>query len=296
MILNYKHIMVCSSDEGDLLQKFSANAKRYLHCFKERVFMKQNLFKVCFFSLAFLFILCFSSFASPKTNPLDLVEGEIVRIDIPNADGTYTTLTGEEAKRHYIEAYNWYLTAQGNQVQQGEHTSNIVVPVAPEDKPSLLGMFSYKYRYIENRHIAEVKRFDQAKYVTNRLRNDTSINQRYTLTMYVSQSWDINSEVTGKYKEAVTLKLGGRWGKSYSISETLWADIPPHKTVQVKFIPIMEMSQGVAERYYVTRGPWKRTVVDRRVNVTTYNPIYRMCQVGKNKVKAVYGEYIWIQQ
>lgn len=49
--------------------------------------------------------------------------------------------------------------------------------------------------------------------MTNKIRNDSSSQQSYQLSLSVSQSWSVSPSVEGKYKDAIKAKLGGSWGK-----------------------------------------------------------------------------------
>ena len=159
------------------------------------------------------------------------------------------------------------------------------------------GAFKYQYRYVESKRTNNVKRTDLKRNVTNELTNYTSTTQSYQLTLNVSQSWTINSGVTGKYKDAVTTALGGEWGKSYSKSESLHINIEPGKTVQVQFVPIMDKSVGVSQKYYIPRGGMSsKPIIEKSVSVTTYNPKYTTCKIGPFTMKSVYGAYIWIEK
>lgn len=124
-----------------------------------------------------------------------------------------------------------------------------------------------------------------------------SFKQTYDLRLSASQAWSINPEISGKYKEAVTLKLGGSWGKSYSKDETLHVNIAPGKTVQVQFVPIMDKSTGKAQKYYIPRGGVStKPIIEKSLAVTTYNPKYTTCKVGPFNLKSIYGAYIWVEK
>lgn len=222
------------------------------------------------------------------------VEGEVVRIDIPTEGGEFITLEGEEAKKWYMEATQETVKALiedesiQNYMENVNDNSNRIMPY---------GAFKYQYRYVESKRTNNVKRTDLKRNVTNELTNYTSTTQSYQLTLNVSQSWTINSEVTGKYKDAVTTALGGEWGKSYSKSESLHINIEPGKIVQVQFVPIMDKSVGVSQKYYIPRGGMSsKPIIEKSVSVTTYNPKYTTCKIGPFTMKSVYGAYIWIEK
>lgn len=50
------------------------------------------------------------------------------------------------------------------------------------------GPFHYKYRYIESKHTRDIERGDLEKIVSNKLRNNSSVEQEYKLDLSVSQS------------------------------------------------------------------------------------------------------------
>lgn len=213
--------------------------------------------------------------------------GKVTRVDIPNGDGTFTTLKGDEAQE-------WYDNMGEEDEQSDEEESSTEIT---KDKIETKGSFHYKYRYIESKRTKDVERHDLEKKVTNRLRNETSATQTYTLNLSVSQSWSISPSVEKKYKDAVKATLGGSWGKTYSKTESLTINIKPHKTVWVTFVPIMDKSVGKAQKYYIPRGvPNKKPIVEKSYNITTYNPKYLTTKIGKFKMKTVYGTYIWHEQ
>lgn len=219
------------------------------------------------------------------------VDGSVVRVDVPDENGNYITLEGEEAKQWYNQAV---IETKKNLIED----EIIIHSISKEDHSVTLdGMFTYKYRYVESKHTNDVARTDLKKNITNKLTNQSSVEQSYDLRLSVSQSWTINGSVTGKYKDAVTGQLGGNWGKSYSKDETLHVKIAPGKTVQVQFVPIMDKSVGEAQKYYIPRGGlYKNPIIEKRVAVTTYNPKFTTCKVGIFNMKTVYGAYIWVEK
>lgn len=232
-----------------------------------------------------------------KTNSIQNLQGDdgtVFRVDVPDENGNYITLRGLEAQKWYDDAV---IETKKNLIEDEKCTKeniNSKSNTDSEEKAISRGAFHYRYRYIESEHKKDVKRNDLKTNVTNELTNETSLTQSYDLNLKVSQSWTINSEVTGRYKKAVTAALGGSWGKSYSKSETLHVNIAPGETVQVQFIPIMDKSVGESQKYFIPRGPGhKEPYIEKSVKVTTYSPKYTRCKVGPFSFKTVYGAYVW---
>lgn len=236
-----------------------------------------------------------SAFATqPETRnmanePVDR-SGQVTRVDIPNGDGTFTSLEGDEAQQWYNKA-----VAEGKQRMAEESAMQAVGE--NEIEIETRGPFHYKYRYLESNHTNDVERTELEKTVTNKLRNTSSTQQTYTLNLSVSQSWSISPSVTGSYEDAIKATLGSSWGKTYSKSEVLSVNVEPHKTVWVTFVPIMDKSVGKAQKYYIPRGGLsKDPFVEKSYDVTTYNPKYLTSKIGPFTIKTVYGVYVWHEQ
>lgn len=213
--------------------------------------------------------------------------GKVTRVDIPNGDGTFTTLEGEEAQE-------WYDKAGEEGKQEAAEEASIQPIEDEENEIETRGSFHYKYRYVETKHTKNVERKSLERAVTNKLRNETSTKQSYVLNLSVSQAWTISPSVTGNYKDAIKTTLGSSWGKTYSKTESLSVSMKPHKTVWVTFIPTMDKSVGKVQKYYIPRGGTnKKPIVEKSYNVTTYNPKYLTSKMGPFTIKSVYGTYIW---
>ena len=207
--------------------------------------------------------------------------GQVTEIDIPNEDGTFTTLKGEEAKKWYNKAVE-----EDKEETSMQSTDN-------EDEVQARGSFHYKYRYVESKHTKNVRRTGLEKSVTNELTNFSSTTQGYKMQLSVSQSWTVSPSVPKEYKNAIISALGS-WGNSYSKNETFDVKIKPKKTVWVTFVPIMDKSVGKAQKYYIPRGGTnKKPIVEKNYNVTTYNPKFLTSKIGPFTIKSVYGAYIW---
>lgn len=257
-----------------------------------------KLSKIVFAFSLFCLIISAFLFKSVKTfadelKPLDTSVNTVVRIDIPNADGTYTSITGDDAKK-------WY-----NEKIVNQNCDDSLEVLSQDDQPSdkinyLMsgGAFHYKYRYLEENHINDYYRNDLKRPVTNVLHNGSSVEQMYTLNVSVSESWSISPVLSYEMKNAVLDKLGSSWGKNYSRNESFSIKVPSKKTLWVDFIPIMERSSGKVEKYFVPRrgiGAGQVFVVDSQ-SVVTYSPKYLETQMGPFKFKSVYGMYIWHEQ
>lgn len=250
-------------------------------------------------SMIMLFILLLSlnstSFAA------DIIENsvdddkEVFRVDIPNEDGVFITLTGEDAQ-------NWYdnITAKNNErvledkrfleLMEFENLENI-----DEAQMQFINPYYYKYRYIESYRNYNMERKDLERVVTDKFRNNTSVMQNYILNLSVSQTWTVSPYVGLEYQNAIKAGIGASWGKSYSKSQSLNVNVPPGKTVWVTFIPIMDRSVGRVEKYYVTGGLYKYPVVVNRQHVVTYNPKYTYVNINGRNLYSVYGVYIFNQ-
>ena len=212
--------------------------------------------------------------------------GEIVRVDIPNGDGTFTTLEGAKAQAWY----NGLVTEE-----EGTETQNMTLETArTEGKIETRGAFRYRYRYLESNRTNDVERRSLEKTVTNKIRNTSSTTQTYTLNLSVSQSWSISRSITGEYEKVVKATLGESWGKTYSKNESFQVNVQPGKTLWVTFIPIMDKSEGKAQKYFIPRGGlYKKPIVVKSYDVVTYNPKYLSTKMGPFTIKSVYGIYVY---
>ena len=213
--------------------------------------------------------------------------GEVTRVDIPHKDGTVTTLEGAEAQAWYEQA-----VLEGKQRAKEEKALAVA-----EEEVEVRGPFHYRYRYLESNFTPDVERTELEKTVTNKLRNSSSTDQSYQLSLNVSQSWSVSPSVSGEYKDAIKGQLGGSWGKSYSKNETFTVKIPSNKTLWVTFIPIMDKSEGQAQKYFIPRGGLSdKPFVEESHDVVTYNPQYLTTKMGPFTIKTVYGIYVWHEQ
>lgn len=153
--------------------------------------------------------------------------GQVTEIDIPNEDGTFTTLKGEEAKK-------WYNKAVEEDKEETEEESSMQ-STDNEDEVQARGSFHYKYRYVESKHTKNVRRTGLEKSVTNELTNFSSTTQGYKMQLSVSQSWTVSPFVPKEYKNAIISALGS-WGNSYSKNETFDVKIKPKKSVYGAYI------------------------------------------------------------
>lgn len=257
-----------------------------------KVILIKGFKKICSaaLSLAMIFSLCVSACAVECNNEgASSVNrgGKVVRVDLPNGDGTFTTLEGDAAQEWYDNAVQ-----EGN--ERAAREANLV-PVEEGIEPH--GAFHYQYRYVESKHTYDVKRADLERNVTNKLINNSSVAQKYTFSFDVSQGWTCSPSVSFEYKKAIKTELGGSWGKTYSKSESLEVTIPAGKTSWVSFVPIMDKSEGQAQKYYIPRGGLtKDPIVEESYDVVTYNPQYLRCKVGAFTFETVYGYYIWHEE
>lgn len=214
--------------------------------------------------------------------------GTVTYICTPNGDGTFTTLEGEEAQAWYDKSVR-----EGElrvAMLKSEYSDKNTNPEAETRGP-----FHYRYRYRESSSRKNVDRNELERTVTNKLKNNSSSQQSYVLKLSVSQGWTVSPSVDSKYKDVITAKLGGSWGKTYSITDSFTVNVKPRKTLWVTFVPIMDESKGKVQKYYIPRGGIsKDEIIVKSTNVVTYNPKYLTVPIGRLiKTKSVYGTYIW---
>lgn len=168
---------------------------------------------------------CIFATESKTSNIIDdsINQGQVTEIDIPNEDGTFTTLKGEEAKKWYNKAVE-----EDKEETSMQSTDN-------EDEVQARGSFHYKYRYVESKHTKNVRRTGLERSVTNELTNFSSTTQGYKMQLSVSQSWTVSPSVPKEYKNAIISALGS-WGNSYSKNETFDVKIKPKKSVYGAYI------------------------------------------------------------
>lgn len=248
----------------------------------------QKVFSVIM-ALTMAFALSVSAFATGQIAEEDN-SNSVTRVYLPNPDGTYSVLEGEEAQAWYNEA----LAETEERIEQESAMLSATNSMGDSIGEPMRGPFHYKYRYIESKHTTNVRRTDLERAVTNELENNTSRDQSYKMTISVSQSWTVSPSLSSQYKNAITATLGASWGETYETNEEISVTIPSHKTCWMTFIPIMDKSEGQAQKYFIPRGPFSDTpFVEESYDVVTYAPKYLNIQVGSKTTQGVFGAYIW---
>lgn len=111
--------------------------------------------------------------------------------------------------------------------------------------------------------------------------------------MSASVSWNVNASLSGGYKDAFNAAVGSGWCGTKSFSETLTINVAPHKKIRLEFKPRVNFVNGESQKYYVTRGPKKVTVVESSKKVYSESPRTVTMQLGDKNVKCPDGMYVW---
>ena len=113
------------------------------------------------------------------------------------------------------------------------------------------------------------------------------------VSVSASVSWNINASLSGGYKDAFNAAVGSGWCGTKSFSETLTINVAPHKKNWLEFKPRVNFVNGESQKYYVTRGPKKVTVVESSKKVYSESPRTVTMQLGDKNVKCPDGMYVW---
>lgn len=225
--------------------------------------------------------------ASQDTLSSDETE-EIVQIALPDENGNVIFYTGDEAKIIYEKLQEQTLEEipdmkinSNNEISELLLDDNMIQP---------LGMFTYKYRFIKS---SSGTKYGKTRRITEYLKNQTSTLQSKSVTGSTSVAWTIDTNLTGKYKDAFEGSVGIGWQKSSSFSQTLIVNVPAKKRVWLEFQPAIRYVKGEVQKYYVTRGPRKTTVIESRKAVYSTSPKTITMTLGGKTFKAPDGAYIW---
>ena len=209
----------------------------------------------------------------------------VIQVAIPNEDGILQYYTGDKAQEIY---------------DQLEKIEEVPDTIAPEDESfqvydseniiSPKGAFRYKYRFVKT---ASGSVYGSRERITPYLKNSTSVTQSMSVSANKSIGWSIDASLSGGYKTAFNAAVGASWQNTATISCELTVNVAPKKRTWLEFSPRYRYVCGKAQKYYVTRGPIKTTVVEESKAVYSKSPKKIKVNINGKTTDGPDGIYIW---
>lgn len=224
-----------------------------------------------------------SAYAKQDISSKGETEGEVIQVAIPDQNGNLKFYTGEDAKVLYNQAQNQTVEEIPKE-EANKMDDNIFHPD---------GMFTYKYRFVTK---SSGTKYGASNRITQYLKNETNTKQSMSVEASTSVSWGIDVSLSGEFKDAFEASVGGNWKKTSSFRETLNVDVPAKSTVWLEFKPLLNYVNGEAQKYYVTRGPVKTTIIESRKSVYSTSPRHISINIGKKSIMGPDGMYVWKQR
>lgn len=220
--------------------------------------------------------------------PVDSDQGRVVQIAIPNENGELQYYTGEKAQKLYDEIQKQTEDKLQQKIDILPETAKI--SLSKEDTVAPMGMFTYKYRFVKT---SSGTVYGKKERITNYLKNQTSVSQSMSISAYTQKTWSINTTLTGKYKDTFSAAAGAGWQNTSTLSMELNINVPSKRRVWLEFQPRYNYVRGEVQKYYVTRGPKKVTVIQERKPVYSKSPKTINVTLGRKRSKGPDGIYTW---
>ena len=165
----------------------------------------------------------------------------------------------------------------------GEGISDEVMPT---------GMYTgYKYRWVEkSRSLVH----GPSKIATDFLYNYSSVPQSYSINVYGSESWSLDTKLEGKFLDAFNAAFAFGWKKAESFSITLSVTVAPRKIAYVAYRPLQTKVSGEVQKCFKKRYSGKLRVV-KRIPTSTRSPLFEEIDVLGKRVRAARGSYAWME-
>lgn len=237
-----------------------------------------------------LFLVVLAQCMTATVNAEESKAPKTIKVEIV-INGKSTILEGEAAQDYVnqkvIEEQKMMslkreLAMQRSPLQKSQNQNKI------EKSPNTVTYYyTYEQRgYNENAHRPSLK-----QRITQQWKNSSSITQSHTFSYSSSSEWSINLDVSGKFKEAVTVALGGSWTNKYSASDSVTMNVPAGKTMYMTYYPIMKNSWGYSQKWMKGRYSAPDTKMEE-VWVDTYSPKSIYNNLLKKNVPD--GVYEWV--
>lgn len=217
----------------------------------------------------------------------DVDEGKVYQIAIPDENGGLQYYTREEAQKLYDEIQE---QTEDKLLEKMDAVSGMETDQEKENAAVSAGMFRYKYRFVTD---SSGMVYGTAERLTNYLDNQTSVNQPMKIAPYIEESWSIDTELTGRYKEAFFAAVGEEWKNTSTFSTELTLDVPAKHCVWLEFQPRYHYVKGKVQKYYVNRGPKKVTVIQESKPVYSKSIKTVLVNFDGKEVEVPDGVYIW---
>lgn len=215
---------------------------------------------------------------------------QVTQIAIPDENGNLRFYTGIEAQKIYNQIEKENVTEEiNNNSLQGLFNYD-TYKLSTNNGIDTCGMFTYKYRFVTS---SKGTKYGSNRRISPILANGTSSKQSMEVSVSASVSWNVNASLSGGYKDAFNAAVGSGWCGTKSFSETLTINVAPHKKIWLEFKPRVNFVNGESQKYYVTRGPKKVTVVESSKKVYSESPRTVTMQLGDKNVKCPDGMYVW---
>lgn len=243
--------------------------------------------KPTLFAVVLLVITCFTS---TTVNAEEREATRTVRVEIV-IDGKSTILEGEEAQ-NYV---NQKALEEKRMLELKREMSKSLFqkPETYEKSKVTPNTVSYYYVYDQRGYNENAHRPSLKKRITEIWKNSSSITQSHSFSYTSSAAWSINADVTGKFKDAVTSKLGGSWTNSTGATDSVTMNVAPGKTMYMTFYPIMKNSWGYSQKWMRGRYSFPDTKMEE-VWVDTYSP--KSVYNPKLKKNVPDGVYEWVEE
>lgn len=236
--------------------------------------------------LSFATLMCATSLPINATNDNnsdetnEVTDERVVQIALPDENGEYQIYTGDEAQKIYDQ-----IEAETNYDEIAEASES----ASENDGIDLLGMFTYKYRFVTS---SEGKRYKSTRRITNYVCNQSSVAQSMSVSASTSISWTINCTLEGGFMSAFKSKVGASWSNTSSFTETFTLSVPSKKRMWLEFKPLVKYITGESQKYYVSRGT-NTTVIAERKQVSSESPTSVTKSISGKSCTVPDGAYIW---
>jgi hypothetical protein len=229
---------------------------------------------------------------SVYASEIDEELGEVVMVAVPDGNGKLNYYSGDDAKKVYTQIMQQSdkILEEFNELEKVDKSFELPeIDVDPEIEP--YGPFHYRYRFIKE---SSGQIYGTSKRISNYLENSTSERQNLSTSVRSSTTWTINTALTGGFKDAFNLSVGGSWSTNSSFSQTITMNVGPNKKMWLEFRPLIRYVSGKAQKYYIPRGPiTKRAIVVESKSVYSTSPETVYMKLGGKSFMATDGAYVW---
>lgn len=223
-----------------------------------------------------------------EAEPVEQSSPRVLQVLIVSEDGS-ELYTGEEAVRVYNE-----LNSIETTIATPNASMTAIEPAAIVDgELDPTGAFSYEYRFLPDANDG-TKVYGSYSIISDPWGNATSLEQTASFTFTATSAWSVNCTLTGKFKDAVELAIGGDWSEEYSATVSHEQTVAPKKRVWLQYKPEYILHSGKAQKYYVTRGTGI-LIVEESKDVDIREAYMRQVSMGGHTYNLPAGAYVWCE-